>query len=94
MFVIAGPEFGPDVTGKRLVIYKGLYGLQSSAACFHKHLTAKLRSLGFKPSKVDSDFWIHKQLDHSEYLATYIDNILVFSRDPLGIIEAIKKATH
>jgi len=26
-FVIAGPEFGPDVEGKHLVIYKGLYGL-------------------------------------------------------------------
>jgi len=39
-FVIAGPEFGPDVSGKRLVIYKGLYGLRSSAARFHEHLAA------------------------------------------------------
>jgi hypothetical protein len=51
-FVIAGPKSGPDVEGKRLVIYKGLYGLRtSSAARFHEHLAAKLRSLAFKPSK-------------------------------------------
>jgi hypothetical protein len=85
-FVIAGPEFGPDVSGKRLVIYKGIYGLQSSAAWFHEHFAAKLRSLGFKPSKVDNVFWIRKQLDHYEYLATYVDDILAFSRNPMGII--------
>jgi hypothetical protein len=91
-FVIAGPEFGKDVEGKRLLIYKGLYGLRSSAARFHEHLAAKLRSIGFKPSKVDNDFWIRKQSDHYEYLATYVDDILVFSRDPMGIIDVIKKS--
>jgi hypothetical protein len=49
-FVIAGPEFGPEVEGKQLVIDKGLYGLRSSAACFHEHLASKLRAIGFKPS--------------------------------------------
>ncbi len=33
-FMIAGPEFGPDMEGNRLVIDKGLYGLRSSAARF------------------------------------------------------------
>jgi hypothetical protein len=44
-YVIAGPKFGPGVEGKRLVIDKGLYGLRSSAARFHEHLAAKLRSI-------------------------------------------------
>jgi hypothetical protein len=91
-FVITGPKFGPNVEGKRLVIDKGLYGLRSSAACFHEHLAAKLQAIGFKPSWDDNDFWIQKKDNHYEYLATYVDDILAFSRDPMGIIDVIKKS--
>jgi hypothetical protein len=80
------------VEGKRLVIDKGLYGLRSSAARFHEHLASKLQAISFKPSRVDNDFWIRKQDDHYEYLATYVDDILAFSRDPMGIIEVIQKS--
>ena len=41
---------------------------------------------------MDNHFWIRKQSDHYEYLATYVDDILVFSRDPLGIIKIIEKS--
>jgi len=49
-YVIAGPEFGPDIEGKRLVIHKSLYGLKTSAAAFHEHLSMKLRDMGYAPS--------------------------------------------
>jgi len=49
VYIIAGPEFG-EHTGKRMLIDKGLYGLKTSAARFHEHLSAKLRNLGFTPS--------------------------------------------
>ena len=91
VFVIAGPEFGPAVQGKRLIIDKGLYGLRSSSARFHSHCAAKLKSMGFKPSKPDADLWIRDKGDHYEYLATYVDDILVFSRDPMPVIEELKK---
>jgi hypothetical protein len=89
-YVIAGLEFGHEYAGKRLVIDKGLYGLCSSAAWFHEHLAAKLRSMGFWPNKDDTGFWIRKQDDHYEYLAMYIDDILAFSREPMKIIEGVK----
>ena len=54
-YVIAGPEFGPEVHGKRLVIHKSLYGLKTSAASFHEHLSVKLRTLGFIPSRANAD---------------------------------------
>ena len=44
VYFIAGPEFGPELQGKRLIIEKSLYGLKSSAAQFHEHLAATLRS--------------------------------------------------
>ena len=45
-YVVAGPEFGPEYAGKRLICYKALYGLKSSAARFHEHLSAKLVKMG------------------------------------------------
>ena len=37
VYVIAGPEFGEKLQGKRLLIDKALYGLKSSSARFHEH---------------------------------------------------------
>ena len=62
-----------------MIIDKGLYGLKSSSARFHEHLSAKLRSMGFRPSKADHDLWLRPKDDHYEYIATYVDDILAFS---------------
>ena len=73
-----------------MIIDKGLYGLQSSAARFHDKLAASLRKMGFKPCKADFDLWMRNKGDHYEYLAVYVDDILVFSRDPMKVIETIR----
>ena len=91
VYVIAGPEFGPNIAGKRMVIDKGLYGLRSSSARFHEHLSTKLRNLGYLPSKADSDFWYRDAGNHYEYLATYVDDILVYSRKPMETINELQK---
>ena len=74
-----------------MIIEGGLYGLNTSAARFHEECAAKLRSMGFKPSKADYDLWIKNKGDHYEYVATYVDDILVFSRDPLKIIQQVQE---
>ena len=56
VYVIAGPEFGA-LQGKPLIIYRGLYGLRTSAARFHEHLAEKIREFGFQPSKADPDLY-------------------------------------
>jgi hypothetical protein len=91
VFIIAGPEFGPRLQGKRLIISKALYGLKSSSARFHEHLSASLRQLGFTPSKSDYDLWIKPVDDHYKYIACYVDDIIVFSKDPMSIIQKLKK---
>ena len=60
VYIIAGPEFGPELEGRILLIDKALYGLKTSGARFHEHLSLKLQKLGFVPSKADSDLWIRK----------------------------------
>ena len=90
VYIIAGKEFG-EHAGKRMIIDKGLYGLKTSSARFHESLSAKLRKMGFRPSKADFDLWVRPMEDHYEYVATYVDDILAFSKDPMSIIEEVRK---
>ena len=55
LFIIAGPEFGPELAGKRLIIDKALYGTRTGAAKFHQLTTTFFRKLGFYPSRADPD---------------------------------------
>ena len=90
IYIVAGKEFG-ELAGQPLIVQQGIYGLRSSAARFHEHLAAEIRKLGFRPSKIDPDLYIREQKDHYEYLATYVDDVLVFSKNPMKIIDALKK---
>jgi hypothetical protein len=38
VYITASPEFGVNLHGKNLIIYKYLNGLKTSAARFHEHL--------------------------------------------------------
>ena len=79
--MIAGDEFGEN-KGKRMLIYKSLYGLKSSAARFHEHLSIKLRKMGYRPSKADPDLWQKKVGDHYEYIARFVDDVcLLYTSD-------------
>ena len=54
MAAVAGPEFG-EYKSCAVIIEKALYGLKSSGAVWHAHLSVKLRAMGFIPSLVDPD---------------------------------------
>jgi Reverse transcriptase (RNA-dependent DNA polymerase) len=91
VYVIEGPEFGSDLEGQTLLIYKALYGLRTSAACFHKYLSEQLIMPGFNQSNYDHDLWIKDKVDHYEHLATFVDDVLVWSKDPMAIMSELKK---
>ena len=90
MYTRLGPEFR-DWAGKRAIIRKALYGLIGSCAQFHRHLCIELDRIGFKPSKADPDLWLRDAGDHYEYVAKYIDDILIMSRNPKSILESLQK---
>jgi hypothetical protein len=68
-----------------------LYGLKTSAARFHEHLSESLLSLGFKKTKHDPDLWMMGKSSHYEYLATYMDAIIIWSKDPMAVINSFRK---
>ena len=89
VYVIAGPEFNEQLQGKWLLIDKALCKLKSSSARFHEHLSATLLSMGYRPSKIDYDLWTKPKGDHYEYIARYVDDVIVFSKDPMLVIQEL-----
>jgi hypothetical protein len=67
-----------------------LYGLKTSAARFHEHLSKSHLRLGFKKIKHDPDLWMVGKSSHYEYLATYVDDILIWSKDPMAVIKSLE----
>jgi hypothetical protein len=90
VYTIAGPEFGEALEGCILLIHKALYGLQGSGKAWQCKLADDLYTIGFIPSKADPNLWMRKQEDHYEYIAVFVDDLLVISRDPEKVMEEIK----
>jgi hypothetical protein len=90
---IAGPEFG-EFNGHTFIIIKAMYGLRSSGARWHDRLYDTLTGMGFTPCKSDPDIWMRACDDHYEYIACYVDDLLIASRKPQEIIDALMAAPN
>ena len=88
VLIIAGPEFGPR-EGHTLIIDRALYGLKSSGLRWHERFSDVLRDMGFVPSKAENDIWMKHCGDHYEYIARYVDDLAVASRNPDKIMRAL-----
>jgi hypothetical protein len=53
VYHIAGLEFGAERQGQVVIICEALYGLASSAACFHVHFAETFCSFGFCATQFD-----------------------------------------
>jgi hypothetical protein len=85
VWTILGPEFGPELEGKRSIIVRSLYELKSSGAAYRYHLATCMEHMGFKSCKADPDRWLRENSDHSaatfyEYILIYTDDILQLER--------------
>ncbi len=67
VYCICGPEFGPELQGRKAIIRKGLYGLTSSGAQWHAHFATMLYSMGFVPTRFDPNIWIKRREDQRGY---------------------------
>ena len=48
-------------------------------------------TLGPTPSKADSDLWMRDAGDHYEHAAPYCEDLLVRAKDPMAILDLIRK---
>jgi hypothetical protein len=54
-------------------------------------LSESLLRLDFKKTKHDPDLWMVGKSSHYEYLATYVDDILIWRKDPIAVIKALEE---
>jgi hypothetical protein len=66
--------------------------LKTSAARFHEHLSESLLRLGLKKTNHEPDLWMVDKSSHYEYLATNVDDILIWSKDPMASIKSLEKS--
>ena len=90
VYIVAGPEFGPEYEGRVMIIVKSLYGLTTSAARWYEELSATLRAMGFHPSKADSDLWIKDCGTHYEYICSWVDDVICCSKDPAALLNKFR----
>lgn len=95
VWTIAGPEFGPEDCGKKMLIVRALYGLKSSGAAFRSFLADTIYELGFIPSKADPDVWMRPAIKEDgfkywEYLLIYVDDCLCVSHAPEKVLKRIQ----
>jgi Reverse transcriptase (RNA-dependent DNA polymerase) len=87
--VLHRPEFGA-LEGLLMIIVKVLYGLKSSVKRWHERLFDVLLSLGFTSTKAKEGIWIKDMSNHYDYIAVYVDDLMIASRNPKWIIERLK----
>jgi Reverse transcriptase (RNA-dependent DNA polymerase) len=91
VYITAGSKFGTTFCRKHLVMNKSLYGLKTAAARFHEHLAESLLRLGIKKTKYHLNLWIINRTSYNEYLVTYVDNTLNWSKDPMSVMKSLEK---
>ena len=84
VYIAAGPEFG-DREGHTLIMQKALYGLKSSGLRWSERLHDALIDMGFFKSRAGHDIWMRDKGDHYEYVAVYVDDLLIASKNAAAI---------
>ena len=62
IWTVLGKEFG-TYQGKKAIIVRALYGLNSSGAAFHAHLAECMRSMVYTPCRGENYLWMKPEID-------------------------------
>ena len=89
VYIIGDLGFG-KLNGHTLIIHKALYGLKTSGKRWHERFVDVLRAEGFEMSRGDHEVWMRDKGDHYEYIAVYVDDLCIISRDPAGFVNLLK----
>jgi Reverse transcriptase (RNA-dependent DNA polymerase) len=93
VYIVAGPELG-TLEGYTLIFFKALYGLRSSGLCWYQRFTDLLRAIGFYPTKTESEISMRENDGLYEYIAVYVDDLLIAAKDPALITKTLSEHTN
>ena len=66
--------------------------MKSSGKRWHEKLYDTLSAMDFFPSKADSDVWMREINGLYKYIAVYVNNLAIASKNPELIISALEEA--
>jgi hypothetical protein len=95
VYTTAGPEFGPELAGKYVLIVRALHSLKSSGAAWRAHLANTLQQLGYKSCLADPYVWYRPAIKENgfhyyEYVLVYIEDLLVLSHQGDKTMKALE----
>ena len=90
LYIVAGHEF-EELQGHILVIHKNLYGLKSSGLRWSQRIHDIIVQLNFKHCKADPCVWLREMKDKYEYIAIYVDDLLIASEEAQQIIQDLRE---
>ena len=96
IWVILGPEFGPDA-GKKAIVVRALYGLKSAGASYHSVMADCMSQLGYTSCKADPDLWMKAATRPDDgqkywtYVLFYVDDCLAIDCDAEGVLREIDR---
>jgi hypothetical protein len=88
LVIDSGPEFG-EMEGHILILSRALYRLWTSGLCWHDHFSQYLCKMGFTPSKAEPEIWMWHDGNYNEYIAAYVDDLVIGSKDPKSITDTL-----
>ena len=90
LYKVPGPDF-EELQEHVLVIHKALYGLKSSDLRWSQRIHDIMQQLGFKLCKADPCVWLREMKNKHEYLAIYVEDLLIASEKPQQMIQDLKE---
>ena len=90
LYIVARPEF-EELQGHILVIHKALYGLKSYGFRWSQRIHDIMLQLGFKLCKADPCVCLREMKNKYEYIAIYVDDLLIASEKLQQIIQDFKE---
>ena len=95
-WIICGPDFGSEESGKKAIVKRALYGMKSAGRDFRNHLRDYMSHLGYHPCCADPDLWMRlgklkNGVDYYEYILLYVDDCLVVSDSPGESLQKLGK---
>ena len=96
IWTVLGPEFGADA-GKKAVIVRALYGLNSSGYAFRNHLVECMRHMGYKYCTDDPYLWLKPNVRPRDifecysYILCYVDDILCIHHYSMTVLNNLDK---
>ena len=94
IWLAAGPEHGPEKTGKVMVMVRYSYWVNSSGAACRTMFAETLRSMDFMPTVADLDIYCRQTRKiigeyYYELLLVYVNDVLCCLHDPQLKIHAL-----